>query len=168
MRNKHLNLLLEGKIESYWWHFVSDDGYKVIYEFEDDELGYQYQVEFKNKSIGPKLSDEYEMFYYVYEEHTQQWSVSRLTGANIYRVIKTVFGNILSDFLEIESSVKGNALHKKRIKPCNKLKIVGLSKKLERSYKSQRTMVYLRFLIRNPLPGFRLETFGNYINLIRL
>lgn len=168
MRNEHLNLLLEGKIESYWWHFVSDDGYTVKYEFEDEELGYMYQVEFKNKSKGPKLSDEYEMFYYVFDEDRQEWSVSRLTGANIYRVIKTVFGNILSDFLEIPEFIRHSSLHKRRIQPCNKLKIIGLSKKLESSYKSQRTKVYLRFLVRNPLPGFRLETFGNHINLIRL
>ena len=52
----NLNLLLEGKIESYWWSLTSGNDLCTTYEFEDEEFGYRYLVEFNKKSEG-----EYEL-----------------------------------------------------------------------------------------------------------
>ena len=162
--NRNLNLLLEGKIESYWWTCTSTDNLCTTYEFEDEEFGYRYLVEFKNKfnrAGGKKeLTTTYELLYYLFDDYKQEWSVSILSGHNIWRVIKTVFGNILTDFLTNNKRFK--------IDRCQELIIVGLSKTLEKSYQSQRTRVYLRFLVRNPIPGFKVECRGNTITLIRL
>ena len=153
----NLNLLLEGKIESYWWSLTSGNDLCTTYEFEDEEFGYRYLVEFNKKSEG-----EYELKYYFFDDHKQEWSVSALSGHNIWRVIKTVFGNILTDFLTNKSRWG------ERLLRCKRLSIIGLSKTLEKSYQSQRTRVYLRYLVRNPIPGFKVECQGNEITLIRL
>jgi hypothetical protein len=154
MRNikSHYQFITEG-IESYDWKFNSDSGNVIDYTFKDSE-GNDYLVQFKNiPGLKPGiLSTEFELVYFVHDK--DHYTVSKLTGVNPFKVVKTVLGDILNDFIERNLWVK-------------KIVINGLSKDRERSFVSQRTRLYDRYLERNPIPGFRKQVLGNRINLIR-
>jgi hypothetical protein len=80
--------------------------------------------------------------------------VSKIVNANPYRTLETVLGEILPDFIKRKSWV-------------TTIRIEGLSKDLEKNFISQRTRLYVRYLSRNPIPNFKLETNGNTIKLIK-
>jgi len=150
---KYLNpisdLLMES-IESYQWELTSDSDNKVNYTF-NDVMGNKYLVSFIRNS---KKEDSYELTYYVHDKKQGYYSVSRVVNVNPYKTIQTVLGDILNDFINSRSP--------------DKVTLEGLSKDRERSYVSQRTKVYLRFLERNPIDGYKMENFGNKINLIKI
>lgn len=158
---KYLNsiwdILLES-VESYDWEFDSDTDNKVRYTFKDTYENL-YLVEFKNiprlRSGKNDLSTEYELSYFVYDKSKNYYDVSKLVNVNPFKTLKTVLGDILNDFIKRKSWVK-------------KITMVGLSKDREREYISQRTKMYVRYLERNPLPGYRMENYGNRINLIKI
>jgi len=158
---KHLKslykIILE-EVESYQWELVSDDDMKVKYMFVDTK-GNKYLVEFKNiprlRAGKNDLSTEYELSYFVLDEKGDHFTVSRLVNVNPFSTLKTIFDEILPDFIKRKSWVK-------------KITMTGLSKDRERSMISQRTKMYVRHLERNPVSGFRMEHFGNKINLIKL
>lgn len=150
---KYLNsisdLLMES-IESYQWELTFDTDKQVNYKF-NDILGNTYLVSFIRNSA---KEDSYELTYYVHDKEQGYYSVSRVVNVNPYKTIQTVLGDILIDFINIRSPYK--------------ISLEGLSKDRERSYVSQRTKVYLRFLERSPINGYRMENFGNKINLIKI
>lgn len=150
--NSIWNFLLES-IESYNWEFDSDNDNKVKYFFIDN-MNNKYLVEFKNKS-GKSRIVEYELSYYVYDSSKKSYDVNKLVNVNPYKTIKTVLGDILHDFIERNPKVK-------------KITMVGLPKEREREYVSQRTKMYVRYLERNPLPGWKMVNYGNKINLIKI
>ena len=158
---KHLysiyDILLES-VESYEWEFDSDDNSKVRYRFMDSSNNW-YLVEFKNiprlRSNKNDLSTEYELSYFVYDEEKEYYNVSKLVNVNPYRTLKTVLNDILNDFVKRKSWVK-------------KITFTGLSKDTEKGFISQRTKMYVRYLNMNPLPGFKMENYGNKINLIKI
>jgi hypothetical protein len=80
--------------------------------------------------------------------------VSKLVNVNPYRILKTVLGDILSDFINR--------------RPAEKITMHGLSKEKEKHYISQRTKMYVRYLEMNPLPGYKMENHINKINLIKI
>ena len=143
-------------VESYQWEFLSDNEKKVRYSFIDT-MNNNYLVEFKNiprlKSSYNDLGTEYELSYYVHDK--EYYNVSKLVNVNPYRTLQTVFGEILLDFIKRKSWVK-------------KITMTGLSKDTERQYISQRTRMYVRYLERNPIPGYKMENYGNKINLIKI
>jgi len=145
-------------VESYKFNLVSDDDYIINYNFIDIDNN-EYLVQFKNDTIGPKskpqLSKTYELTFYTKDENNN-WSVSIIVNSNIWRLLKTIFTDILNDFLE-------------RKKWVRIIRMEGLSKEIEKEYVSQRTKIYLRHLQRNPINGFKIEYFGsNKINLVRI
>ncbi len=130
---------------------IKDDNFSVDYTFNDDK-GNDFLVQFKN--ISSKVMDrkilgkEYTMSYFVKNGTIcgeDNWSVSKLVNSNPLRIVKTVFGKITNDFLNEK-------------KWCNKLHIEGLSKDNEKDFVSQRTKMYVRYLIQNPIVGFKMET----------
>lgn len=153
---KHLNsiyILLEA-VDAYNWELISDESNKVKYNFEDLQ-GNQYLVEFKSLPGIRKgdLSTQWELTYYVNSDGN--FIVSKVVNVNPYKVLKTVFDDILNDFIKRKSWVKV-------------ITMFGLAKDQEKSYVSQRTRMYVRYLQRNTISGYRMENFGNKINLIKI
>lgn len=154
--NSIYDLLLE-EVQSYQWELVSDGDRKVKYTFDDDN-GNSYLVEIKNlPGIKNNLSASWELVYFVVDEdqYTRFFSVSKVVNVNPYRTLQTVFGDILRDFIKRKSWAKTIMIH-------------GLAKNREREYISQRTKMYVRFLERNPIPGYKLSNYGNIINLTKI
>jgi len=159
---KYLNSIwdmLFESVQSYEWELWSQqtEG-KVQYKFTDS-LGNIYLVEFK---IIPRLrykkdtpSTEYEVSYFVFDEENEYFNVSKLVNVNPYRTLQTIFSEILPDFI-------------KRKPDAEKITMTGLAKDTERTYVSQRTRMYVRYLERNPIPGFKMENYGNKINLVKI
>jgi hypothetical protein len=154
---KHLlsiyDLLLES-VESYEFQLVSDDPMLFKYSFID-VVGNKYLVELKNIPVAKAgvLSNVYELLYFV--EDKGEYSVSKIVNVNPYRVLQTVFGDILNDFIN-------------RCSWSKNIYFVGLSKDREKDYISSRTRVYKRYLDMNPVPGFKVQQVGNSIQLIRV
>lgn len=147
------DLLLEG-VESYAFELVSDNPKMVKYSFEDI-VGNKYLVEFKNIPIlrTGDLSTTFELLYFVLND--DHYSVSKVVNVNPYKVLKTVFGDILSDFTN-------------RFNWAKTIYFVGLAKEREREYISSRTKMYVRYLTMNPVPGYKLQNAGNSIKLDKI
>lgn len=141
-------------VESYDYQLISDDPMLVKYSFIDI-VGNKYLVEFKNITIGRvgDLSNTYELLYYVESEGS--YSVSKIVNVNPYRILKTVFGDILNDFVIRYSWIK-------------EILFIGLAKEREREYITSRTKMYKRYLDMNPINGFSITQTGNTIKLRRL
>lgn len=142
------------ELQSYQFELNSDDRFIYKYSFQD-VVGNQYLVEFKNipiRKVG-QLSHVYELLYYVEDEG--QYSVYKIVNVNPYRVLKTVFGDILNDFT-------------KRCQWAKIIYFVGLAKETEKQYVTSRTRIYKRYLDMNPVSGFRIQQAGNSIQLIRI
>jgi len=149
---KYLNYKYYFLIESFkdTIKIGNEDNLKVDYTFIDN-LGNKYLVEFKNI----KNTNTYSISYFVWDIDISNWSVSKIIKSNPWRIVKTVFGDIFSDFVN-------------RKKNCTKIKFTGLSKDLQKELVSQRTKMYIRFLERNPLQGFRVTNYGNDITLQKI
>lgn len=156
--NSIYDLLFES-VESYQWELVDDTRYKTRYMFTDTNAN-KYLVEFKGiKSLKPKKNEivtEYEVCYFVYDESKNYYNVSKVVNVNPYRILKTIFDEILNDFINRKPFV-------------NKITMVGLAKEKEKQYVTQRTNMYVRYLERNPIPGYRLDYYGgNRINIVKI
>lgn len=154
---KYLNsiheLLLE-EVESYIYELISDDPFLFKYSFID-LVGNKYLVELKNIPVRKpgELSSVYELLYFVEDEGS--FSVSKIVNVNPYRVLQTVFGDILNDF-------------SKRCSWAKEIFFVGLAKETEKDYITSRTRVYKRYLDMNPPEGFSVRQGGNAIQLRRI
>lgn len=132
-------------------NITKDDNYYVDYTFEDHS-GNKFLVQFKNITIGKNtLSKEYTMSYFAWDIETNNWSVSKLVESSPYKIVATVLGTILNDFIKRKSFL------------CNKIQFEGLAKENEKDYMTQRTKMYLRYLQRNPIPNFKMTNYGNNI-----
>lgn len=140
-------------VESYQFQLTSEDTKMYKYEFED-MVGNRYLVEFKNIPLDRRktLSNVYELLYYVFDK--EYYSVSKIVNVNPYRVLETVFGNILNDFIS-------------RCPWATKIYFVGLSKDREKEFVSSRTKIYKRYLDMNPPVGFTVQQSGNNIQLTK-
>ena len=149
---KHIhnyNLFLESN--SYVNSLSRDNNYYVDYIFEDD-LGNKFLVQFKNITIGKgDLSKEYTMSYFVWDDNIQDWSVTKLVESSPWKIVSTVLGDIVNDFLKRKSFL------------CNKVQFEGLAKENEKNYMTQRTKMYLRYLTNNPISNFKMSNYGNNI-----
>ena len=150
----HFFQFLTEEVQSYHFELESDDPFLIKYKFED-VIGNKYLVEFKNIPIRKidELSHVYELLYYVEDEG--QYSVYKIVNVNPYRVLKTVFGDILNDFT-------------KRCQWAKIIYFVGLAKETEKQYVTSRTRIYKRYLDMNPVSGFRIQQSGNAIQLTRI
>jgi hypothetical protein len=124
------------------------------YTFED-VVGNRYLVEFKNILVrkAGELSNVYELLYYV--EDDGSYSVSKIVNVNPYRILQTVFGDILNDFTV-------------RCSLAKEIFFVGLAKDTEKHFVTSRTRIYKRYLDMNPPEGFSVRQGGNAIQLRRL
>lgn len=156
--NSIYDLLFE-EVESYQWELSEDTNARVRYNFIDAN-GNKYLLEFKNV---PRLRDsrndlgtEYEASYFVFDEDKDYYDVSKLVNTNPYSTLKTIFGEIFPDFTKRKSWVKT-------------ITMFGLAKDREKHYITQRTKMYVRYLERNPVAGYKLEYNGNNkISLIKI
>ena len=130
---------------------TKDDNYYIDYQFEDN-IGNKFLVQFKNVTLGKNiLSKEYTMSYFVWDKDINNWSVTKLAKSSPYKIVATVLGNILNDFLSRKSYL------------CNKVQFEGLAKENEKEFQTQRTKMYLRYLENNPVPNFKMTNYGNNI-----
>ena len=142
------------EVQSYSFEVVSNNPLLFKYSFED-VVGNKYLVEFKNipvRKVG-ELSNVYELIYFVEDEGS--YSVSKIVNVKQYRVLQTVFGDILNDFA-------------KKCSWSKEIFFVGLAKDTEKDYITSRTRVYKRYLDMNPPKGFSVRQGGNAIQLRRL
>lgn len=148
----HQSLLEE--VQSYQFEISSNDPFLFTYNFLD-VVGNKYLVELKNIPIRKEgeLSHVYELLYFVEDEG--QYSVSKIVNVNPYRVLQTVFGDILNDFT-------------RRCPWAKEIYFVGLAKETEKEYVTSRTKIYKRYLDMNPPLGFNVRQSGNAIQLRRL
>ena len=151
---EHFYQFLCEEVQSYQFEIESNDPFLFTYKFIDI-IGNNYLVEFKNFPIRKEgeLSHVYELLYFVEDEGS--YSVSKIVNVNPYRVLKTVFTDILNDF-------------KKRVSWTKKIYFIGLSKDIEKDYISSRTKIYKRYLDMNPPSGFRVSQNGNIIELNKI
>jgi len=151
--NSIYDLLLE-EVESYRFRLESEDPFLYKYTFQD-VIGNEYLVEFKNISVNKvgELSNIYELLYYVKDK--ENYTVYKIVNVNPYRVIKTVFGDIVNDFSN-------------RCRFVKEIFFVGLAKEREKEYVTSRTRIYKRYLDMNPPEGFRVRQNGNLIQLRRI
>ncbi len=150
--------MFESLKTGYSYQLVNGDDFITSYEFSDDSNN-KFLVQFKNDKIGPvkspRLSKTYELCYYVWDDDINDWSVSKIVNANIWMILQTVLGDILNDFISRKSWV-------------SIIRIEGLSKETQKTFISQRTKIYLRYLRSNPIKGYDIEYFGsNKINLVK-
>lgn len=153
---KHLKYFGEPILEdvqSYEFYLLSDNPILVKYSFVD-AVNNSYLVEFKNKSNvrSNQPSNTYELSYFVKSDDF--YSVSKIVNVNPYRILKTVFTDILNDFI-------------KRFNLTKKIYFIGLSKDRERDYISSRTKMYKRYLDMNTPSRFKVSQNGNKIELNR-
>ena len=132
---------------------VRDNDFYVDYEFEDD-LGNHFFVQFKNITSNGKLTKEYTFSYFVWDQDIENWSVTKEVGSNPFRIVRTVLGDVLNDFI-------------KRKLWCSRIHFEGLSSEQERDYISRRSKMYLRFLEQNLLIGWSWVNYGNKFILSR-
>ena len=149
---KNFNIMVKESIETYKIKSVDNDNdFLIKYYFMDIEEN-NFMVQFKNDKIGPKLNpmlgNSYELTWYVRDDEFNNWSVNKIVNTNIWRLLHTIFGVILEDFL----------LKKPWI---NSIRLEGLAKEQKKEFITQRTKLYLRHLKNNPVNGFRLENFSN-------
>lgn len=157
---KHLKnfmtMIIEG-VESYEVELLPCNEFVVKYGFVDMD-GNDYLVQFKNDAMGPgksNLGTSYELTYFVWDEEIEDWSISKIVNSNIFRLMKTIFGEIVPSFLNEHSWVKV-------------LRFEGLEKKIERDFVTQRTKLYVRYLSNNPIDGYKMEKYGNRVNLVKI
>lgn len=154
---KHLSDFVEflnEEVKSYLFNLESNDPFLYKYSFQDAAEN-DYLVEFKNIPVNKvgQLSHVYELLYYVEDEG--QYSVYKIVNVNPYSVMKTVFGEILNDFIN-------------RCHFAKEIYFVGLAKDKEKSYVTSRTRIYKRYLDMNPPEGFSVRQGGNAIQLRRI
>lgn len=149
--------MINNGIESYEINLLPSDKFVIKYGFTDVE-GNDYLVQFKNDSTGPNssvLGSSYELTYFVWDEDVLDWSIDKIVNSNIFRVTKTVFGDVVNSFLNSMPWVKT-------------LRFEGISKNTEGKYViTKRTKLYTRYLTNNPIEGYKLENDMNRINLIK-
>jgi len=153
-----ITMVIEG-IESYKVNILTNSNFITKYVFSDLE-GNEYLVQLKNDVVGPKnnpiIGSSYELTYFVWDEGIGDWSIDKIVNSNVFRVMKTIFGEIVPLFLNENSWV-------------NLLRFEGLAKENENKFAiTQRTKLYLRYLSNNPIDGYKMENNGNRINLIKI
>ena len=150
---EHFYQFLCEEVQSYQFE-IDSNPFLFTYKFVDI-IGNKYLVEFKNIPVSKEgeLSNVYELLYFVEDEGS--YSVSKIVNVNPYRVLQTVFGDILNDFT-------------KRCSWSKEIFFVGLAKDTEREYVASRTKIYKRYLDMNPPKGFSVRQGGNSIQLRRL
>jgi len=148
---KHLIYLKMFENHSYNnYEVVRDDNFYVDYTFSDD-LGNKFLVQFKNITIGNKrLGKDFTFSYFVWDENTNDWSVSKIIQSNPFKIVRTVLGDIMDDFIKKKPWI-------------NKIQFEGLPKDTESAYQSKRTKIYLRFLKENPKRNFKVVNYGNNV-----
>ena len=152
-----MDMIIEG-IESYEVNLLPGDDFLIKYTFTDIE-GNNYLVQLKNDSMGPgnsNLGSSYELTYFVWDDEIKDWSISKVVNANIFRLVKTIFSDIVPEFLKNKPWVK-------------MIRFEGLAKENDDKFAiTQRTKLYVRFLTNNPIEGYKMEKNGNKINLIKI
>jgi hypothetical protein len=138
----------------YSYTKIKDDGFIIRYTFQDENYK-EYMVQFKNDFIqaGPKriLGKSYEMAFFI-KNDIGEWDATILSNSGSpFKIIDTVFGNIMKTFLRDNMWVR-------------EIWLEGLPKPGEVG-QSQRTKMYIRKLKNDPIPGFKLFSSGNRIEL---
>lgn len=149
--------LITNKIEYYLVEKESDDNFVIKYQFSDI-YDNKYLVQFKNDTNGPgksRLGISYELTYFVWDNDLNDWSINKIINTNIYILMNTIFGKIVTSFLRERNWVR-------------KVRFEGLAKETERDFITQRTKLYVRHLTNNPIEEYKLENYGNRINLVKI
>ena len=132
-------------VEPYTFEYGDHKGATYYYYFSDSVN--DFRVEIDRKPEG-----EVEILYRV--KDGDEWTF-KLVSTNIYRILKTIFGEIIPDFISKNDW-------------CQMITIKGLGKGTEKEPIHQRTKVYYRYLKNNPIEGWELDRYGNEIYLDKI
>lgn len=121
------------------------------FEFDESENCYSFSDGKNNFEVEFSLIDEetYELKWFLERNGLYTYDI---VNSNIYRLLNTILGEILRDFIS-------------RTPDCSHILMHGMSKTKEKSEITQRTNVYYRFLVNNPIPGWSLDRYRNEIYL---
>lgn len=123
--------------------------YKKI---KSNEFVFYDEFSNKFKVIFDKLDNESsELKYYVFKDG--KWCYD-IVKTNIYQLFETIFNKILNKYIN-----KNNW--------CNQVVIKGLQKEYEDKMISKRFKAYLRYLTKNPIIGWDIDTYQNEIYLYK-
>lgn len=127
-------------VQPYDFKFNTDD---ISYEFTDGVNN--FEVEFS------KIPEDntYDLKWYLNKGGIYTYDV---INGNIYRILETIFGKILSDFIN-------------KTEDCKSILIQGMAKRSEKNNITQRTNIYYRYLKNNPIDGWKLDRYQNEIYL---
>ena len=123
-----------GKISGTYYYFFSDGKN-------------EFRVEIDRRPEG-----EAEILYRV--KNDTEWTFD-IVQTNIYRLLKTIFGSIIPDFISKNDW-------------CQMITIKGLGKENEKEPISKRTKIYYRYLKNNPIQGWELDRYANEIYLDKI
>lgn len=132
-------------VETYTFEDGGLQGATHYYFFSDGQN--EFRVEIDRKPEG-----EAEILYRV--KNDTEWTFD-IVQTNIYRILKTIFGSIIPDFIEKNTW-------------CEMITIKGLGKETEKEPISKRTKIYYRYLQNNPIEGWELDRYGNEIYLDKI
>lgn len=132
-------------VESYPFEEAGSISGTYYYFFSDGQN--DFRVEIDRKPQG-----EAEILYRVKEG--DNWTF-KIVPTNIYKILKTIFGEIIPDFISKNPW-------------CEMITIKGLGKETEREPTTKRTKIYYRYLKNNPIDGWELDKYGNEIFLDKI
>lgn len=138
---KHItNFRIFESVEPYPYEFDESEN---CYSFSDGKN--KFEVEFSYIAE----DDLYDLKWFLDKNGIYTYDI---VNSNIYRLLNTIMGKILRDFIEKNDD-------------CRHILIHGMSKRNEKSEITQRTNVYYRFLKNNPIYGWDLDRYQNEIYL---
>ena len=143
-----IKLLLEF-VESYDYVLVKDTENEIQYSFTDVNNN-KYLVDFDIKN---HLDKSYELTFRVFNNELDRYDLNMLTGVNPWKVMSTVLGDILQDFIRNHPQV-------------NSIYIFAIPQEGQSPLKeTTRSKLYKRFLERNCPEGWKLDFRRNEIYL---
>ena len=141
---KHIKSIYES-IEPYQFDEAGSINGTYYYFFSDGHN--KFRVE-----IGRRPEGEAEILYCVKDNN--EWTF-KIVPTNIYKILKTIFGEIIPDFISKNDW-------------CQMITIKGLGKGTEKEPITKRTKIYYRYLQNNPIQGWKLDRYGNEIYLDKI
>lgn len=132
-------------VESYPFEEAGNIQRTYYYFFSDGINDFRVEIDRKPEC-------EVEILYRVKVDNS--WSFE-VVPTNIYKVMKTIFTDILNDFISKNDW-------------CQMITIKGLGKDVESESITKRTKIYYRYLQRNPIKGWQLDKYGNEIYLDKI
>lgn len=143
-------------VNGFKFKFEGEDDGMFTYTFNDGDNQFIVEIDryqrYANKQSNKLDDNEVEIRYLVKSD--DEWTY-KMVHTNIYKILKTIFGDIIPHFTENNEW-------------CTTIIINGLGKSREQSEVTQRTKIYYRYLTNNPIKNWSIDRDGNEIYLDKI